>query len=150
MKLGYVYIMRNPAFPHLIKIGYTTLCPYKRAAELSAETGVPAPFEVVHYREMSNPHEYEQGLHCQFAKYRYSANREFFEMSAKPVITLLSDVKLSKREKALSQSVKNAIRRKRWHDAKTRKEAKTTAELLAIPASLRMFNSEEIAAMKAA
>ena len=44
--MGCVYILKNPAMPDLIKIGYTMETAQKRADELSRSTGVPMPFEV--------------------------------------------------------------------------------------------------------
>jgi hypothetical protein len=44
---GYVYVLINPAFPDLVKIGRTTKDPKIRAAELSA-TGTPDKFVVAH------------------------------------------------------------------------------------------------------
>lgn len=48
---GFVYIMRNPSMPHIVKIGFTTIDPHQRAKDLSSHTGVPTPFRVVkHFR----------------------------------------------------------------------------------------------------
>ena len=47
IRVGYVYIMTNPAMPGLVKIGSTTLLPDERARQLSSSTGVPRPFQVV-------------------------------------------------------------------------------------------------------
>lgn len=44
---GYVYVLQNPAFPHLLKIGFTTRTPEERAEELSRHSGVPTPYRVV-------------------------------------------------------------------------------------------------------
>ena len=43
----YVYVLQNPAFPHLLKIGFTTRTPEERAEELSRHSGVPTLFRVV-------------------------------------------------------------------------------------------------------
>ena len=44
---GHVYVLQNPAFPHLLKIGFTTRTPEERAEELSRHSGVPTPYRVV-------------------------------------------------------------------------------------------------------
>lgn len=43
---SFVYMLRNSAMPGLLKVGFTTGTPEVRAAELSAATGVPTPFQV--------------------------------------------------------------------------------------------------------
>ena len=43
--MNYVYILSNESMPGLLKIGYTSCDPRKRAAELFT-TGVPEPFRV--------------------------------------------------------------------------------------------------------
>ena len=45
-KRGYIYILINPAFAGFVKIGKTSKDPAVRARELSAGTGVPAPYAV--------------------------------------------------------------------------------------------------------
>ena len=44
---GYVYVLQNPAFPHLLKIGLTTRTPDERALKLSRTSGVRTPYRVV-------------------------------------------------------------------------------------------------------
>ena len=131
MTTGYVYILSNPSMPDLIKIGYTDICVYERANDLSRVSGVPTPFEVEHYREMKNARDFEQGLHRRFRRFRINGNREFFEMSAAPVIKLLDGVKLSKREKAAELELLKDIRREKRAKAKAAKEARIEAERLA-------------------
>ena len=47
---GYVYVMINPSYEGLVKIGKTTKDPEERAKELSSATGVATPFIVVYKR----------------------------------------------------------------------------------------------------
>ena len=82
--IGYIYILRNKAFPDLLKIGYTFRSAKTRAKELSADTGVPYEFEVIYEVETINPEEKEELIHKRLSKYRTSKlgyQTEFFEVS---------------------------------------------------------------------
>lgn len=48
MGAGYIYILINPSFIDLIKIGCTGFQASERAKQLSAHTGVPTPFRVAY------------------------------------------------------------------------------------------------------
>lgn len=77
MSKGYVYILKNPSMPGLLKIGKTTRSVQQRAAEIW-QTGVPTPFEVVDECYSPNCHELERWVHDQMAGKRVSEMREFF------------------------------------------------------------------------
>lgn len=79
MTKGYVYILSNPSFPGLIKIGKTTRSPEQRANELWS-TGVPTPFNVDHEILTPNCHELEEVAHQEFHSQRVSPDREFFRL----------------------------------------------------------------------
>ena len=77
---GWVYVLTNPAYSGLVKVGHTARDPETRAAELST-TGVPARF-VVAYAHQVKDHEALEGLaHGRLAAYRANDNREFFRCS---------------------------------------------------------------------
>ena len=81
--MGCVYILRNPAMPGLIKIGYTTRTAEDRARELyEGALGVPKPFVVVHINDCEEPRELEATVHKRLAEYRINDNREFFKYPA--------------------------------------------------------------------
>src|SRR5688500_16817507 len=88
---GYIYVLANPEFPHLLKIGKTTRTPQERAQELSATTGVPARFEVVYYVEASDCDRTERLVHRGFAEYRYTDDREFFRVSREEATRVIND-----------------------------------------------------------
>ncbi len=77
---GFLYVLTNPFMPGLVKIGWTTDVS-RRAAELSAATGVPAPFEVAGAYPAAGAHAAEQRIHTRLALYRVNAHREFFRAS---------------------------------------------------------------------
>jgi hypothetical protein len=67
--------------PGLVKIGHTDRHPDRRAAELTAATGVPAPF-VVAWAHPVIDHEALEGIvHGELAACRARHNREFFRCS---------------------------------------------------------------------
>lgn len=77
-ELGFVYILTNEYMPGVYKIGCTERSPRKRALELSAPTGVPAPFKVLCFIECEDFQKAERRVHEWMADYRISENREFF------------------------------------------------------------------------
>lgn len=84
---GYIYILKNPAFPKLVKIGFTDRPNVEeRIRELSAATGVPYPFVLVFCHPVQNPRAAESNIHAKFSQYRANANREFFEIDSSLVI----------------------------------------------------------------
>jgi hypothetical protein len=75
---GFIYLLSNPAMPRYYKIGCTGGSPMDRANQLSAASGVPAPFKVLLYVRMENFQREEQWLHAQLADFRPRHSREFF------------------------------------------------------------------------
>ncbi|MFI6032166.1 GIY-YIG nuclease family protein [Amycolatopsis magusensis] len=79
---GFVYVQRNPAFPQMLKIGYTQRLSEDRADDLS-RTSVPFPFEVLFRAVTSRAQEVEQAVHRLLAAHRVASNREFFYVGQK-------------------------------------------------------------------
>jgi len=88
---GYVYVMTNSAFPHLVKIGRTVNSPHERAKELSS-TGVPSHFTVAYYQKFEDCIETEKTLHAIFSEYRSNMRREFFDVDAKEAIDVIREL----------------------------------------------------------
>jgi hypothetical protein len=65
MTEGFIYVLKNPHMPRLVKIGYTDRSPWVRARELGNHTGVPGDFSVVKSWRVQNAAAYEK---------RYSPN----------------------------------------------------------------------------
>ncbi len=89
MSKGYVYVLTNPAMPGLHKIGMTKNCPYARAKDLSAGTGVPLPFEVHCAVFSPNCAELEATMHEDFGEFRLNGSREFFKVDVDGITTSL-------------------------------------------------------------
>lgn len=90
MTQGFVYILLNPTFPDLVKIGRTQNATEKRAKELRG-TGVPTPFIVVYEEIVSDCKEVERRLHERYTGFRVSSDREFFRIPIKDAIKALQD-----------------------------------------------------------
>ena len=83
---GFVYIMSNPAFPNLIKIGKSRKDPTTdRVTELN-QTGVPQPFKVEYYALVENENYLEQKLHEFYDSQRPNKSREFFSVDCSEAI----------------------------------------------------------------
>src|SRR5437870_4727972 len=89
---GYIYILVNPAFTGLVKIGRTVKELYIRAREISQGVGVPAPYQVVWDALVNNHGEVERLIHKELALYRVRNNREFFSLSLKQAISLVERI----------------------------------------------------------
>jgi len=90
MNKGYLYILKNPAFPHLLKIGRTVNDPQKRANEISSSTGVPIAFEIVYTIFVQDCVEFEKVIHQKLIDFRYNKNREFFVLSLDNAIKVIT------------------------------------------------------------
>lgn len=79
----FVYIMKNESMPGLYKIGYSA-APKVRAAGLSAASGVPTPFEVIHHIDCMTERQArraEASVHFILEYSRVTTNREFFALA---------------------------------------------------------------------
>ncbi len=79
--LACVYCLTNRSLPGLVKIGHTAGSAKQRAAQISAATGVPEPFEVAWSVSVADGRAAEKAIHDALARYRYARTREFFAMS---------------------------------------------------------------------
>lgn len=87
--LSVVYVLSNPAMPGLVKIGKAQ---NEDAAIRMAQlytTGVPFPFDVEFVCRVTNCDEVERALHTAFAPNRVNPKREFFQIEAGQVISIL-------------------------------------------------------------
>ena len=86
---GYVYILSNPAFPHLIKIGKSDRDPIEFRTNELYSTGVPYPFTVEYFALVDNHHFIEAECHRLLAEFRPNKGREFFEYPIPEAIALI-------------------------------------------------------------
>lgn len=77
---GFVYILRHPCMPGLLKIGFTSRTVAVRKSELEAPTGVPGPF-VVAWQMSVYGIAVEHEAHRRLNRWREVGNREFVRCS---------------------------------------------------------------------
>ncbi len=90
-KHGFVYVMGNLSMPNLFKVGSTERHPALRAAELSASSGVPAPFRVLTYFDVTDRWRAEEAAHKALAPHRVSQGGEFYRLSFLDLVLTLVD-----------------------------------------------------------
>jgi len=76
---GFIYVMQNPIFPHLLKIGQTQFNPDIRARQLES-TGVPGRFSVECAFYVTDRREAEVAIHEHLDQFRPNKMREFFQI----------------------------------------------------------------------
>jgi hypothetical protein len=89
--MAYIYALANPAMSGLVKIGKTDRVPELRVDELSAATGVPGKFLLLHAVEVSDCDEAERYIHKKLEACRYERNREFFQIKISEAIHTLDE-----------------------------------------------------------
>jgi len=82
---GYLYILSNPAFPDLLKIGRTMEPPDARLRQLNT-TGVPSTFVLEVTFLVSEVEEVEKKAHELLSEFRHNSNREFFRTNVSEVL----------------------------------------------------------------
>lgn len=116
---GWVYVLTNPSMPGLVKIGFTSRDPSKRAAELAQATGVPTPFAIAWCRAVVDSPGIEATVHRMLDDRRVSG-REFFRCdvkTARQVIEAAAGGKIGQRyrqPRLQQQRVRHRARRPRW------------------------------------
>ncbi len=83
---GWVYVVSNKAMPNIVKIGFTTKPPEKRAKELGSE-GSPYPYKVEYAALVDYPQSSEQRIHQLLAEHR--ENKEWFCCSVEKAIAAI-------------------------------------------------------------
>lgn len=93
---GFVYALKNPTFgDNIYKIGMTEKDPKDRAKELSSQTSIPSPFEIVAAIQVYKPSEAENFIHGRLSEFRVNGKKEFFKVE-------LSRLKIAMRETAFN------------------------------------------------
>jgi len=124
MEEGIVYVLKNPAFPNLVKIGVTLRDEVQvRMSELFS-TGVPFPFECVYAGKVKDAKKVERSLHQAFSPNRVNPSREFFDIDESQAIVILKlldmeevtpeiNKELDKADESSKQASKNYKRSRR-------------------------------------
>ncbi|MDE3066556.1 MAG: GIY-YIG nuclease family protein [Verrucomicrobiota bacterium] len=88
----FLYILENPSFPGIVKIGMTERDVAGRAKELSCATGVPTEFTVFKQYIVDDAAVAERRVHERLSKYRLSENREFFRLSSDDAAAIIEEM----------------------------------------------------------
>lgn len=86
---GWIYIITNKAIPELIKIGYTTQEPQKRA-NMMAREGLPFPYVVEYAILVEDPINIEIKVHRRLKDKR--AGKEWFRISPEEAVSVIKEV----------------------------------------------------------
>jgi len=85
--MHYVYVLSNPSFKsNILKIGFTSDSPKKRADYLSRNTGIPLDFEVKFFTAVQDKFNVEIRTHLLLDRYRINQSKEFFKIPLKEAI----------------------------------------------------------------
>jgi hypothetical protein len=90
----FVYILQNPSFPDLLKIGSTRKAPEDRAKTLSKGTGVPNEFDVLWVYTCFKSEIIEREVHKKLKQYRVNTQREFFKIDLQTAIDSIEQIGL--------------------------------------------------------
>ncbi len=77
--------------PGLVKIGFSTNVPEKRAAELSDPTAIPLPFQIDYWCLTNDVADVEQRVHEHLDSYRVTQDREFFQLEIARAIAVVDE-----------------------------------------------------------
>jgi len=105
---AWVYGFANPAFPTLIKVGWTKDVESRRL-QLSG-AAVPSEFTVIAKARVPLPTRVEKILHCIYADVRVSPGKEFFRLPQKEFSTLLDRLNSQPIEKVIDILVEESKR----------------------------------------
>ena len=87
---GFIYILSNPLYEGLLKIGQTSRDACIRRKQLST-TGVPDEFVLEYQALVSDFRRQEKYIHRKLSKVRHSNKKEFFETSVSEAITAIRE-----------------------------------------------------------
>lgn len=91
---GVIYILVNPAFPELVKIGYADDI-QKRLKALNASSGIPDPFHcyaIYRVKKRLEDLKLHKLIDSLDSSLRHAPNREFYEMTCEKAFEILSAV----------------------------------------------------------
>lgn len=129
---GFVYVMTNDAFPHLVKIGKSSKDPRQDRVNELNHTGVPQPFRVEYYAFVEDESGIEMWLHRNFEKNRPNKAREFFQIGVAEAIVAVRDAANLrggiKYEEVFYVSPRELEDRKRKHEQARLREEQQIAE----------------------
>lgn len=109
MTRGIIYLLTNPVFPSLVKIGMTTGDDVKVRMNQLYTTGVPLPFECVYAARVNDLEAVEAALHTAFSPQRVNPRREFFEIDPVQAIAIIKLLQLEDVTPQVERQTDNSI-----------------------------------------
>ena len=88
----WVYVLSNPSFNNMLKIGYTKNTPELRSEQLYKGTGVPTPFKLEFAKQCVNGEMLERLTHKYLKSDRVNNEREFFYTKLEDVIKIINKI----------------------------------------------------------
>jgi hypothetical protein len=86
----WVYVLSNPSYEGMLKIGYTKNAPELRSEQLYKGTGVPTPFKLEFAKQCLNGEMLERLTHKYLKNDRVNNEREFFYTKLENVIKTIN------------------------------------------------------------
>ena len=83
---GWVYVLSNPTFPELVKVGYTDKPVERRIDELN-DTAIPTPFTKEYEALVNGANEVEKKAHSLLSEYKYK--KEFFKCTPQVAVNAI-------------------------------------------------------------
>jgi hypothetical protein len=99
---GWVYVIRNPAMPKLVKVGFTELGARAHAHRMTAREGVPDPYDVAFRLFVEHPRDVEKRCHLLLRENRY--RKEWFRCSVKRAAEAIERAASTPRRQAVADS----------------------------------------------
>jgi hypothetical protein len=90
--IGYIYIMSTRSSRYMLKIGYTERTVEERVKEINRHTGIIEPYGVCAVWAVRGAPQVEKAVHDALAEYRVRPDREFFELSYRTAIKIVTGV----------------------------------------------------------
>ena len=87
-----VYILQNPAFPDMLKIGYTSKTAEERSDQIGKSTGIPMKFDILYQYRCFKGLKIEGEVHKVLKRKRVNNNREFFYISLEEAISIIEKI----------------------------------------------------------
>lgn len=90
----WIYILSNPLYDNVVKIGFTKNRPSERVKQINAATGVALDFDVEWAFPCFNAHDLEKEIHryLEDEGFRVNKKKEFFNISVKQAMSVVERI----------------------------------------------------------
>ena len=116
MATGYIYILSNPAFKNLVKIGRSVKDPSEFRVKELYDSGVPQPFRCEYWALVDEHEKAETKIHAILKSSRPNPKREYFELKIPEAISILRNNLLILADKVFWQGPVEPLKRAKSPD----------------------------------